>query len=164
MCRRYRLRGRLLRRYYAVGLAKRMGIPVYAYDPEPYEKRHCREIAELNGVSGNVVTRDFFTDADMDAFTGRRVLVISDCEGFESALFTPYTVAKTKDWDLLIELHGPAITGLPALPSPHKTSVIASQPRTMADHRPELDGIGTAEVLLSEYRGERQHWLWCDSQ
>jgi hypothetical protein len=136
--------------YYATGLARLLRVPVYGYDPEPIEKSLCALMARINGVEEFVHLRDFFAPRDFAEFAGRRVLLISDCEGFETRLFTNETIPLMKDWDVLIELHGPATDSLPRLSWPRPPRVIPAEPR--------------AEQLLAEYRNELQHWLWHDSR
>lgn len=148
--------------YYAVGLARLLRVPVLAFDPEPTEKSLCAFMARLNGVSDYVRLRDLFLPDQIPEFRSQRVLLVSDCEGFEQQLFTAHTVGYTAKWDLLIELHADAVNILPSLNWPHDVTLIESTPRDELTY-PELEGIGRPDVLLSEYRGERARWLWCDS-
>lgn len=149
--------------YYAVGMAVRTKLPVYAYEPEPEEKRLCALMARINGVQDILHLNDCFTSADITAFADKRALVICDCEGFEAQLFNSDTVSLTSRWDLLIELHGKTREALPSLAWPHSTSIISAQPR-LTDNAmyKEICDIGCAETLTCEFRGEEQRWLWCD--
>src|SRR5690242_19965508 len=45
--------------YYAVGLARRMKIPVVAFDCEPRERRYLRQLAALNNVGELITTRSW---------------------------------------------------------------------------------------------------------
>lgn len=135
--------------YYAVGLARMLQVPVFAYEPAPEEKAYTSLMAENNGVSELVKLADLFTVEDMRQFSGRRALVVCDCEGFEEFLFKPDTVELTHNWDLIIELHGPADAILPALKWPHGITVIP---------------IAERSGLQNEFRGSNQRFLWCDSQ
>jgi len=148
--------------YYAVGLARLLNTRVLAYDPEPREQEFCRAAAQLSGVAALVDQRNLFLRADIEEFREMRVLCVSDCEGFEAELFTPETVRGLRRWDLIIELHGEADRKLRALNWPQKVTAIDSTPRL--ETYPELDGLGDPKLLLSELRGGRQTWLWCDSQ
>jgi hypothetical protein len=146
--------------YYAVGLAKLLHTQVLAYEPEPIERSLCAEAARLNGVEGLVEMRELFRPSDISLFRECRVLCVCDCEGFEAKIFTPQTVADVAKWDILVELHGEASEKLAALHWPQATTVISSgSPRSVY---PELAGLGDQGRLLSEYRTERQRWLWCD--
>jgi hypothetical protein len=150
--------------YYAVGLARLLRIPVYAYEPEPMERRLSQEMADCNGVSALVHMGTLFTRADIKPLADQRALLICDCEGFEAELFDAESVAWTGRWDLLIELHGDAEQNLPKLPWPHTTRLISAEHRDATDRYPELRGVGESDVLLSEFRGGHQYWLWCESQ
>lgn len=135
--------------YYACGLARMFGVPVYAYDPEPYEKRFSALMAELNGVSSVVKMAALFTVNDMARFSDKRALVVCDCEGFEEVLFTSDTIDLTRRWDLMIELHGSAEQSLSALNWPHATTLVDAERR--------LGG-------QDEYRHYPQRFLLCDAQ
>jgi hypothetical protein len=148
--------------YYAVGLARMLGVRVLAFDPQPGEQACCREAARLNGVAALVEQRDLFRPADIPRYRDLRVLCFCDCEGFEAVLFTAETVRDLVKWDLIIELHGEADPMLRRLDWPHKVTAIDSAART--ETYPELEGLGDQRMLLSEFRGSRQSWLWCDSR
>lgn len=95
--------------YYAVGLARRWGIPVVAYDTDRREREFCRELAMANGVDPLVELRSLCTAAELLTFPAHeRILILSDCEGFEQHLFTPDLVRYGQQWCYLIELHGDA--------------------------------------------------------
>lgn len=135
--------------YYACGLARMFRIPVYAYEPEPQEKRFSTMMAERNGVSDLVKMANLFTLKDMESFTGQRALVVCDCEGFEEALFRSEALALTRNWDLIIELHGAADIALPQLDWPHNIHTVFAEPRT---------------GYRNEYRSYPQRFLLCDAR
>ena len=134
--------------YYASGLAGMLRVPVYAYDPEPLEKAFSVKMSERNGVSHLVTMSDLFVVDDMRRFAGTRALVLCDCEGFEEVLFRPDTLELTRNWDLIIELHGAADKILPLLNWPHRTSIVEACKKT-----------GSCD----EYRVLPQRFLLCDS-
>jgi hypothetical protein len=134
--------------YYAAGLARMLQVPVYAYDPSPDEKAYSALIAEHNGVSKLVTMAALFTVDEMQKFSNRRALVVCDCEGFEEILFRPDTLELTRNWDLIIELHGTADAILPALNWPHSLTVIPIEQRTGPQN---------------EYREMHQRFLLCES-
>jgi hypothetical protein len=134
--------------YYSTGLARMLQVPVLAYDPEPHERAFAVLMAESNGVSHLVKMADLFTVDEMRRLASRRALVVCDCEGFEGSLFRPDTIELTRNWDLMIELHGEADALLPALNWPHKIAVI---------NLAERDG------LQNEGRPKSQRFLFCDS-
>jgi hypothetical protein len=135
--------------YYAVGLARMLNVPVFAYDPEPRERQYVMQMAELNGVSQLIHLEGLFASSDMEAYANRRALVVCDCEGFEKLLFTPETLVHTTRWDMLIELHGSARQSLPELPWKHVATVLHATER---------------EEAQNEFRTDGNSWLWCDSE
>jgi hypothetical protein len=135
--------------YYSSGLARMFQVPVYAYDPEPYEKGFAAKMSERNGVANLIKMSDLFTVDDMPRFADMRSLVICDCEGFEEVLFRPDTLDLTRNWDLIIELHGTADKILPQLRWPHRTAIVDALEKT---------------GLSDEHRHLPQRFLICDSQ
>lgn len=148
--------------YYAVGLARKLNARVLAYDPEPAERRLCAKAALLNGVEALIELKDLFRPSDIRQFAGLRVLCICDCEGFEGEIFTAETIRDTPRWDLVIELHGSAETKLMGLEWPQKTAVISTAPHVGSF--PEIEGLGDPAKLISDFRGGKQRWLWCDGE
>jgi hypothetical protein len=148
--------------YYAVGLARLLRTKVLTYDPEPIERSFCEKAARLNAVSQFIELRDLFRASDVRLLRNRRVLGISDCEGFESEIFNASTIHDMTGWDLLIELHGEAAEKLTSLRWPQKVVIITRGPRSRT--YVELEGLGDQDTLLSEGRAENQMWLWCDGQ
>lgn len=93
--------------FYAVGLARRCpGIPVHAFDINDRAQIMCREMALLNGV-GDQVSAGAFCTAELlkNLVSGRKSLIICDCEGYEDKLFTPDNLSGLLNSDLIIELH-----------------------------------------------------------
>lgn len=135
--------------YYACGLARMLGVPVYAYDPEPIEKKYAAEMAQLNGVSHLVTMANLFSPNDIKEFSSKRVLALCDCEGFEQVLFTPKTLENTRNWDIIIELHGSAVQNLPLLNWPHKTTLVIP-----IQHRAGIE---------NELRSQEQSFLICEA-
>lgn len=129
--------------YYAVGLARKLHIPVYTFEPDYKERDACSMLAAANGVSEYIFQDRFFKADYIIRFSTMRVLLICDCEGFERHIFTAETVRATGRWDCVIELHGEAVSALPPLPWP--------QPR-----RCLIDST-------DEYRKQNTPWLVCDS-
>jgi hypothetical protein len=135
--------------YYAAGLARLLGVPVLAFEPEPKEKSFSILLAKNNGVSHLVEMADLFTVENMRQLANKRAFVVCDCEGFEEVLFRPDTLELTNNWDLIIELHGTADAVLPSLNWPHSVTIVRSEQRS---------------GLTNEYRTIGQRFLWCDSQ
>ena len=91
--------------YYAVGLARRTGATVYAFDCEPRERHYCRQMARENGVADRVYVRDWCNIRTLKRVAVGRCLIIADCEGYEVDLFSDDVVQSLKNCDLIVELH-----------------------------------------------------------
>jgi hypothetical protein len=91
--------------YYAVGLALRTDVEVYAFDCEPRERRYCRQMARENNVAVRVHVKSWCSKDTLKRLAVGRCLIISDCEGFEASLFSSSLATALKNSDLLIELH-----------------------------------------------------------
>jgi|GEM_PF-343111 len=95
--------------YYAIGLALRCpDVPVHAFEADPREHAVIRHNAEANGVADRVHVHGACVADDVAALADAhgRLLVICDCEGFETALFATQGVAAAlRHSDLVIECH-----------------------------------------------------------
>ena len=148
--------------YYAVGLALRMKTTVHAFDCEPRERYHLRQMARLNGVTDLIHARSWCDPAVVSGLVrGRRCVVISDCEGYEMDLFTAQCVAALRDSDLLIELHEtvPAINVHDELvkrfAASHQSRVITFDPRNLGSSVPEK-----WQRIAREFRAPGQQWIF----
>jgi hypothetical protein len=97
----------------------------------------------------------------MRRFSGKRCLVVCDCEGYETEIFTDESLPDTAKWDLIIELHGTsAEEKLPALFSrSHDVLVIEAERRRVEDY-PMLEGIvRNPNAAISENRPLPSYWL-----
>lgn len=154
--------------FYAVGLAKfgSGGCPIHAFDLNLRARDLCRSLAELNGVSDRVEVGGACHATRLgELLDAKRGFVISDCEGFESQLFTTFNVTQLSRCDILIELHEgrcPGVTDalMQLLSASHDLQLIPAADRS-ADDFPALDGFSEQErrIALSEFRGETQNWL-----
>jgi hypothetical protein len=93
--------------YYAVGLARQTGAVVYAFDTEYRERAFCREMARLNGVSPKVKISSWCNQEVLKRVVSGRCLIMCDCEGYETELFTGEVIDRLRDTDLIVELHEP---------------------------------------------------------
>lgn len=149
--------------YYAVGLAKKTGKQVYAFDTEPRELAFCREMATLNQVTEKIIFRHWCDASYLGALKGNRCFIISDCEGYEAQLFNSEAVRGVAESDLLIELHNIDGINMSQLISErfkdtHHITMIASEARQPEQYQ-ELDFLGDkAQQSISEYRGHNQLW------
>jgi hypothetical protein len=93
--------------YYAVGFGLRLTkADIYAFDVDFRARRLCAQLSELNGLNGRMHIGDFCDAATFNEIPlGRRALIMSDCEGYESTLFKPEIAALLSKHDLIIETH-----------------------------------------------------------
>ena len=98
--------------YYAVGLAIRYPqASVVAFDTDWWARKAVRQMAAANGT-GNVEVRGFCTPEWLAANTREGAFIISDCEGYEAALFPPAVVARLGSATLIVETHDVFVPGV----------------------------------------------------
>jgi hypothetical protein len=162
--------------YYAVGLALRMpNAKVYAYDVDEEAIRLCRRMADVNGVSSQVVTGAFCDARTLMSipFTGK-ALIVSDCEGYEKQLFTPESVAFLAPHDVLVEVHDFVDIEISSylrsvFAATHDIEVIQSidDIKKAQDYSyPELEGLDLAmrREVLAERRPTAMEWFFMTSR
>lgn len=161
--------------YYAVGLAMRLPeSTVSAYDTDQRAASLCQQMAAANGVSARVTVEGHCGEEELIALQGSRCLVWSDCESYESTLFSDPVVRALAESDVMIETHDfiePFTTRrlVERFKASHKTTVIHTVPdqaRPFA-YQPEcLAGFDVASrtELMAEQRPAPMHWLWCKSR
>lgn len=72
----------------------------------PEALRLCEAMAKLNNVADRLTTGSFCRPETLRSIPlGKRALIISDCEGYETELFTPAIAPLLAHHDLLIEAH-----------------------------------------------------------
>ena len=150
--------------YYAVGLAMRLRIPVFAFETDARERALSREMASLNRVDDLVLPSSYCDRLHLAALGAGRSLILSDCEGYELELFNEEMAAKLRFSDLLIETHGPETVGVLAgrFATTHQVSIFASQARSSRDF-PEVDFLGERAALAVSEERPTQSWIWCES-
>jgi hypothetical protein len=100
--------------YYAVGLARRFpDTPVVAFDTDWWARKAAREMAAANATP-NVSVRGFCSPAWLAAHATEADLIVSDCEGYEAALFASETLPRLHAATLLIETHDCFVPGVSA--------------------------------------------------
>jgi hypothetical protein len=153
--------------YYAVGIARAFTVKVIGFETDPRERAFCRQMAELNGVSQMVELRDWADAAQIISLcTGKRCLLLSDCEGYEAKLFDKNVVAALSRTDVVIEIHeqergdvsGPLSD---IFASTHTTKLITAQKRKPADFSDWSKSGIDEEKALDEHRSSEQTWMWC---
>ena len=150
--------------YYAVGLARRYPeVPVTAVDPDGWARAATREMALANGTPRVTLLRRV-TPQRLAALLPPGALVVSDCEGYEQALFCGPEIAALRSATMVIEVHESEAPGVGAAlvrryASTHEIRRIASEPppnRAPVD----LSFLSDDQRALAgnEIRGE-QEWL-----
>lgn len=93
--------------YYAIGFALRKpDAEIYAFDLNPHARDACSEMAKLNCVADRVHLRGMCEQAALRSISlGERSLILSDCEGYETTLFTSEIAESLVKHDLIIETH-----------------------------------------------------------
>lgn len=166
--------------FYAVGLARMLAkTAVHAYDVNPEGRNLCRAMAALNQVSERVTVREFCSPETLQTLQipgvlNPRVLVISDCEGYELTLLDPTLAPRLQGWDILVELHdffhpdltpGLTQTLIERFQGTHAITLITSAPRTPPDH-PQVSFLPPEDqaMALNEYRRAGQQWAWMQAR
>jgi hypothetical protein len=91
--------------YYAVGLARRFPqTSVLAFDTDWWARRAVAELAAANGAS-NVTIKSKCTPAWLEAHLQPSSLIVSDCEGYERALFFGAPIPAMATATMIVELH-----------------------------------------------------------
>lgn len=92
--------------YYANGLARNFPhTPVHAYDIDSKAQELCLEIASANNLQNVHVSGEAQPELLAGNVTGKKALVISDCEGFEKELFPKAFAPAYSNTYLVIEMH-----------------------------------------------------------
>jgi hypothetical protein len=148
--------------YFVVGMA-RLGLNCIGFEIDARQRKQCLAMARINGVSERIQLKTRGTPEDLELLSGRRCLVLCDCDGFESRLFTPRGMAALRQSDCIIELHeelAPGVTRyLQDLFRPtHALELIDHSDKAVADY-PEAAILGErAQLALCEQRPFQQ-WL-----
>jgi hypothetical protein len=151
--------------YYAIGLARRFpGIPVLAFDTDPWARRATREMSSANDVQIQVL--GFCTPDWMRSNLRKGAFVFSDCEGYESTLFGSVEIPNLSFATMLIEIHEHASPGVARLIHnkyfrSHEIVTIPTRAQNV-DFPPELASLSEVErkMAVTEYRTGEQAWMF----
>jgi len=148
--------------YYSAGFAFKTRSPVYAFEIDPFERRHTRLMARVNGVQDLLQLEGWCSPERIRRLCQDRSFILADCEGFEMELFTPYLAASLFHSDLIIELHlaKRAVISrfLASFSATHHIELMTSLPRFASDC-PDLIRLGLADdQLVNEFRQPGQQW------
>lgn len=155
--------------YYAVGCAVRNPhARVLAYDTSPAAQRLCALMAASNEVGDRIEIRSTCGPEDLIHLASQRALIISDCEGFESRLFSDRVVQSLARHDVLIEVHEHLGAHLPSLrrafEGSHRVETYVSVPDFEKPSRYQPSSVrelpfSTQLLLLAECRPTTMTWL-----
>ena len=151
--------------FYAVGLSQHFpGIPVLAFDTDPWARKATREMSSANDVEIQVL--GFCTPEWMRKNLQKNAFVFSDCEGYEATLFGTVEIPNISSATLLIEIHeqfSPGVTRLlrTKYSSSHEILIIPAWSHD-ADVPPELACLNKQEreMAVTEYRTSQQSWMF----
>jgi hypothetical protein len=157
--------------YYTVGLARmHEGAQVIGYETQAAAHQVLGNLALYNGVENRVYIKGFCTTNSLavDLRDGKgRLLVVSDCEGWEQTLLTPEGVGGLARADMLVETHDflqplVARTIRKRFAETHEVEEIRSVPRRIEDWPEQAAFVGEKYRLsaMAEHRPEGQTWLW----
>jgi hypothetical protein len=119
--------------FYAVGLAIRYpGVPVVAFDTDPWARKVTFEMAMANHVLEHVVVDSYCNKDWLKERLVHDALIVSDCEGYEATLFAVPHHPNLESATLLIETHDHEVAGVTALlekqlSQSHRITKIASR-------------------------------------
>ena len=93
--------------YYAVGLALKISsAEIFAFDTNYEARQLCYEMATENKVQNRIHIAGLCSPETLKKFPfTKRGLIVSDCEGFEAALFTSESIMNLMNCDMIIETH-----------------------------------------------------------
>ncbi len=161
--------------YYAVGLAKKFPDSIiYAIDINPVALEKTKIMASSNEVALvdkfkvlEEVTPDFLLSLD----PSERHLIFSDCEGYESSLFSEEVIEHLSKSDFIVEMHDFVSPGISDLLQKrfirtHSVQLIKSiddifRYREIAN--PEILKLPISDQIniLAEKRPTQMEWIFC---
>lgn len=158
--------------YYATGFAMRVSsATVHAFDIDPEARELTVRMAKVNGVDSRVVVGEGLSSEDLAQFDLHgRTLILSDCEGFESELFTPEVVGKLANSDVLIETHDFLDRSISDqlradFQLSHVVRVILSVPDEVKASECDCEELASLDpevrlLAVSEFRPASMRWLY----
>jgi precorrin-6B methylase 2 len=151
--------------YYAVGLAVKFpNAEVVAFDTDRWARRVMKEMAAANRVE-NLSIKGYCTPQWLDRHIRPGALILSDCEGYEDALFQQVTLEALAKATVIIEAHEALVPGVVSriesrLGSTHTVTRVASRDATDLPRDVRITSLDEKEIraVSSEVRPP-QLWL-----
>ena len=149
--------------YYAVGLARRFPRrKVTAFDVDWWARKAVAEMSAANGTP-NVSIEAWCDPSWLAVHLKDHSLIISDCEGYEGALFCGQRVAAFTTCTFVIELHEAFVPGvtqrcLDMFARTHTAQVVETRTETPLKARPASFTDDEMRRVSAEARGPQQ-WL-----
>jgi SAM-dependent methyltransferase len=158
--------------YYAIGLALRIrSARVFAYDTDPEAILRCQRMAALNEVDGRLTTGFLCNSETLASLSSSgKLLIVSDCEGYEKELLSEDLVPLLARHDLLVEVHDFVdIEISDVIRQRFERSHVIEAIQSLDDIRrakaysyEELGryDLATRRILLGEYRPAIMEWFY----
>jgi hypothetical protein len=149
--------------YYAVGLARRFpGTRVVAFDVDWWARNAVAQMASVNHTS-NVSIQSWCDPVWLARHLKDHSLIISDCEGYEGALFCTRKVPALATCTLVIELHEAFVPGVTercrgTFARTHAAELIDTRPDMPLKGRPASFTDEEMRRVSTEARGPQQ-WI-----
>jgi hypothetical protein len=149
--------------YYSVGFAFAAGLPVYAFEIDPFERRYSRLMARANQVEPLFHMEGWCSPEKLVDLCVDRSFILCDCEGYEATLFSADVAGALSHSDLIVELHdvpGMDVTDriVQCFSRTHQVELITARQRHANDYG-ELAGLALQEDrFVSEFRHSGQQW------
>lgn len=153
--------------YYAVGLATRMPkTKVHAYDIDARARETCRNLAEQNDVTDQIIIDELFQPEMFAEYDKKNALVVCDIEGAEKGMLDPAISPALKSMDIIVECHEEFVPGITALlierfqPS-HTCTLVDDIGNRNIEEPSWIKPLGHMDQLLAtwEWRGKATPWL-----
>lgn len=150
--------------FYAVGLARRHPrTPVTAIDPDRWARAATRQMAAVNATP-QVRTIRRMTPERLAVMLPEDALVVSDCEGYERALFCGRRIPALRSATMVIEIHDAISPGVGKAIA-YRFSATHDVQQIASDASPPTPGVDLAfldadqtRLAVNELR-QPQEWL-----
>ncbi len=156
--------------YYAIGLARRLPhAEVYAFDTSEEARELCRKAAKENHVENRVRIKGACNEKELLklARSGKKILLLMDCEGEELKILTPSCIEALCHADVIVECHdfqNPLITPtlIQLFMKSHHIEMIKEGPRNPSAI-PLLQTFDSFDrwLCMCEFRPMVMWWLAC---